>query len=96
MGLDGPNRIEFAGKIPVCAHAILRRGLGSASLVKLLTLGLFFVMAGPVPAIHVLLAALPKDVDARDKPGHDDEVMVGKQGATGMESRHHPRRRVIQ
>ena len=28
-------------------------------------------MAGLVPAIHVLLAADPKDVDARDKPGHD-------------------------
>jgi hypothetical protein len=29
-------------------------------------------MAGPVPAIHVL--ATPKeDVDARDKPGHDDQ-----------------------
>jgi hypothetical protein len=26
-------------------------------------------MAGLVPAIHVLIAA--KDVDARDKPGHD-------------------------
>jgi hypothetical protein len=31
-------------------------------------------MAGLVPAIHVLLAALKKkDVDARDKPGHDVE-----------------------
>jgi hypothetical protein len=29
-------------------------------------------MAGFMPAIHVLLAELPKDVDARDKPGHDD------------------------
>jgi 8-oxo-dGTP diphosphatase len=28
-------------------------------------------MAGLVPAIHVLLAATKKDVDARDKPGHD-------------------------
>jgi hypothetical protein len=28
-------------------------------------------MAGLVPAIHVLLAT-KKDVDARDKPGHDD------------------------
>jgi hypothetical protein len=25
-----------------------------------------------VPAIHVLLAAIKKDVDARDKRGHDD------------------------
>jgi hypothetical protein len=28
------------------------------------------VMAGLVPAIHVLSRG-PKDVDARDKPGHD-------------------------
>jgi hypothetical protein len=28
-------------------------------------------MAGLVPAIHVLLAARLKDVDARDRPGHD-------------------------
>src|SRR5882762_7955543 len=31
----------------------------------------FTVMTGLVPAIHVLLFAGPKDVDARDKPGHD-------------------------
>jgi hypothetical protein len=30
-----------------------------------------FVMAGLVPAIHVLLLSAQKDVDARDKPGHD-------------------------
>ena len=29
------------------------------------------VMAGLVPAIHALLR-VPKNVDARDKPGHDD------------------------
>jgi hypothetical protein len=29
-------------------------------------------MAGLVPAIHVLFVAEKKDVDARDKPGHDD------------------------
>jgi hypothetical protein len=29
------------------------------------------VMAGPVPAIHALPSGT-KDVDARDKPGHDD------------------------
>ena len=28
-------------------------------------------MAGLVPAIHVFLVSLRKDVDARDKPGHD-------------------------
>jgi hypothetical protein len=32
-----------------------------------------FVMAGLVPAIHVLLVAIvKKDVDARHKAGHDD------------------------
>jgi hypothetical protein len=29
-------------------------------------------MAGLVPAIHVLLAVIPKDVDARHKAGHDE------------------------
>jgi hypothetical protein len=29
------------------------------------------VMAGLVPAIHVLVSGREKDVDARDKPGHD-------------------------
>jgi hypothetical protein len=28
-------------------------------------------MAGLGPAIHVFLAVAAKDVDARDKPGHD-------------------------
>ena len=32
----------------------------------------FFVMAGLVPAIHVLLVAKKKDVDARVKPAHDE------------------------
>jgi hypothetical protein len=30
------------------------------------------VMAGLVPAIHVFLTGGCIDVDARDKPGHDD------------------------
>jgi hypothetical protein len=30
------------------------------------------VMAGLVPAIHVFLPLAVKNVDARDKPGHDD------------------------
>jgi len=35
------------------------------------------VMAGLVPAIHVLfLSARKEGVDARDKPGHDDELKV--------------------
>jgi hypothetical protein len=29
-------------------------------------------MAGLVPAIRVLFATSKKDVDARDKPGHDE------------------------
>ena len=33
------------------------------------------VMAGLVPAIHVLLPDSRKDVDARDKPGHDHKIM---------------------
>jgi hypothetical protein len=33
-------------------------------------------MAGLDPAIHVFLAVVCKDVDARDKPGHD-EVLYG-------------------
>jgi hypothetical protein len=31
------------------------------------------VMAGLVPAIHVLLATKTKDVDARHKAGHDED-----------------------
>jgi hypothetical protein len=30
------------------------------------------VMAGLVPAIHVFVAAIHEDVDARDKRGHHD------------------------
>jgi hypothetical protein len=33
-------------------------------------------MAGLVPAIHVLLV-VRKNVDARDKPGHDEFVEAG-------------------
>jgi hypothetical protein len=32
----------------------------------------FVVMAGLVPAIHVFCRRKKKDVDARDKPAHDD------------------------
>jgi hypothetical protein len=31
-------------------------------------------MAGLVPAIHVYKSLHKKDVDARDKPGHDDSA----------------------
>ena len=39
-------------------------------------------MAGLVPAIHVFLSARTKDVDARDKPGHDG----GENGAPSWHS----------
>jgi len=39
---------------------------------------MFLVMAGLDPAIHVFLASRIKDVDARDKPGHDGELWMGK------------------
>jgi hypothetical protein len=29
-------------------------------------------MPGLVPGIHVLLSSMTKDVDGRDKPGHDE------------------------
>jgi hypothetical protein len=32
-------------------------------------------MPGLVPGIHVLLAFGRKDVDGRDKPGHDEKVI---------------------
>ncbi|TWA98523.1 hypothetical protein FBZ96_105200 [Bradyrhizobium stylosanthis] len=35
------------------------------------------VMAGLVPAIHVLLCAT-KNVDARDKPGHDGQLGMSR------------------
>src|ERR1700676_139749 len=39
-----------------------------------------FVMAGPVPAIHVfLLFVAANDVDARDKPGHDEKLRSAMQ-----------------
>ncbi len=45
-------------------------------------------MAGLVPAIHALAAvkksAVKKDMDARDKPGHDE---VGVESAEGLADR---------
>jgi hypothetical protein len=32
-------------------------------------------MAGLVPAIHVFLLGWSQDVDARDKPGHDETML---------------------
>jgi hypothetical protein len=33
-------------------------------------------MAGLVPAIHVFVAAQKKDVDTRDKRGHDEQLLL--------------------
>ena len=48
----------------------MRRPLPGLSFIALMTKLLVFVMPGLVPGIHVL-AASRKDVDGRDKPGHD-------------------------
>jgi hypothetical protein len=45
------------------------------------------VMAGLVPAIHVYDTVTRKDVDARDKPGHDD-LMCGEVGQSPHQSLH--------
>jgi len=37
----------------------------------------YFVMPGLVPGIHVV-PRTPDDVDARDKPGHDDVEADGR------------------
>ena len=34
-------------------------------------------MPGLVPGIHVLASADKKDVDGRDKPGHDGKRLIG-------------------
>ena len=36
-------------------------------------------MPGLVPGIHVLQPSRPKDVDGRDKPGHDERLRIGSQ-----------------
>jgi hypothetical protein len=41
-------------------------------------LGHSTVMAGLVPAIHVFLAHAQEDVDARDKRGHDEGKIIGR------------------
>jgi GTP-binding protein len=35
-------------------------------------------MPGLVPGIHVFGAICEKDVDGRDKPGHDDDLASGE------------------
>jgi hypothetical protein len=46
-------------------------------------------VAGLVPAIHVLLSALPKDVDARHKAGHDDTAVDSKDANARDKRGHH-------
>jgi hypothetical protein len=41
------------------------------SIRKVFCEAFFFVMPGLVPGIHDLTASRAKDVDGRDKPGHD-------------------------
>jgi hypothetical protein len=36
-------------------------------------------MPGPVPGIHVFGATCEKDVDGRDKPGHDEHKHFSQQ-----------------
>jgi hypothetical protein len=40
---------------------------------------IFFVTAGLVPAIHVFWLRPRQDVDARDKPGHDEHSSAATQ-----------------
>jgi hypothetical protein len=35
-----------------------------------------FVMPGLVPGVHVFLLSCAKDVDGRDKPGHDERLVL--------------------
>ncbi len=37
-------------------------------------------MPRQVPGIHVLASATKKDVDGRDKPGHDDALAIFHRG----------------
>jgi hypothetical protein len=51
------------------------RRVALATRLGPLKVALFFVMAGPVPAIHVFLGAMVLyclDMDARHKAGHDE------------------------
>src|SRR5947208_8711851 len=61
-------------RIGAVSVAILRDARKSALLRMTVYAATEFVMAGLVPAIHVLVAAVEKDVDARDKPGQDIEI----------------------
>ena len=51
---------------------------------------LSIVMAGLVPAIHAFLSCGTKDVDARDKRGHDDVGNLDAQIAPNPQCGHYP------
>src|SRR5260370_13653715 len=55
----------MAGRLLPPRYRLAGGGAGARKQLKL------SVMPGLVPAIHVFLL-IPKDVDSRDKPGHDD------------------------
>src|SRR5580704_13053197 len=49
------------------------RGSGMSGRLLDTVMCTILVMAGFIPAIHALLAATMRDVDARHKAGHDDD-----------------------
>jgi len=56
--------------VPTISHRVTIEMVGTLRFAHP-TNAAFFVMPGLVPGIHVLGAACEKDVDGRDKPGHD-------------------------
>jgi hypothetical protein len=44
-------------------------------------------MPGPVPGIHVFAPAMTKDVDGRDKPGHDGKQAIFRRSKQALEGR---------
>ena len=75
---EHPSVVELTVDLSQPAAAVV------GGLIRFRLRTLSFVMAGLVPAIHVLLAAR-KDVDARDKRGHDEERA---RNATALPSTH--------
>ena len=61
--VDGREAVTFLVRVKECWR--IRRGW--CWICNILS-----VMPGLVPGIHVLLPCSDKDVDGRDKPGHDD------------------------
>jgi hypothetical protein len=67
IGNAGKCALDETGKYPVNENDEGK----SADVSIRVTSQYVLVMAGLVPAIHVFLQTCRKDVDARDKPGHD-------------------------